>query len=96
MKATPTKTGSHPSSSRYKEVKPWWFLLRREPRGKSNSPLIREIETMLSSAPILELQGVTIRFGGLTAVAQVDLTLYEGEILGLIGPNGAGKTTLFN
>ncbi|RLE00293.1 MAG: ABC transporter ATP-binding protein [Aquificota bacterium] len=51
---------------------------------------------MLSSAPILELQGVTIRFGGLTAVAQVDLTLYEGEILGLIGPNGAGKTTLFN
>ncbi len=46
--------------------------------------------------PILELSRVTKHFGGLTAVNQVDLVLYRGEILGLIGPNGAGKTTLFN
>ena len=41
-------------------------------------------------------EGVTKRFGGMTAVDHVDFELRRGEILGLIGPNGAGKTTLFN
>ncbi len=45
---------------------------------------------------ILELNEVTMRFGGLTAVNRVNLLLNENEILGLIGPNGAGKTTIFN
>jgi branched-chain amino acid transport system ATP-binding protein len=48
------------------------------------------------AAPLLQLEKVTIRFGGLTAVDTVDLTLGEHELVGLIGPNGAGKTTLFN
>ena len=45
---------------------------------------------------ILEAKNVTIRFGGLTAVSNLDLEIRDKELVGLIGPNGAGKTTLFN
>jgi len=48
------------------------------------------------SASILSVEGVTKRFGGLTALSEVGFSISKGEIYGLIGPNGAGKTTLFN
>ncbi|MGC3958664.1 MAG: ABC transporter ATP-binding protein [Verrucomicrobiota bacterium] len=48
------------------------------------------------SAALLQLDKVTIRFGGLTAVSEVDLRIGAQELVGLIGPNGAGKTTVFN
>ncbi|MBL9169308.1 MAG: ABC transporter ATP-binding protein [Verrucomicrobiales bacterium] len=48
------------------------------------------------SNPLLQLDQVTIRFGGLTAVSELDISIGEGELIGLIGPNGAGKTTVFN
>jgi branched-chain amino acid transport system ATP-binding protein len=47
------------------------------------------------STPLLEVEEVTRRFGGLVAVREVSLAVQSGEILGLVGPNGAGKTTLF-
>jgi ABC-type branched-subunit amino acid transport system ATPase component len=45
---------------------------------------------------ILEVRGITKRFGGLLAVSGLDFDVNQGEILGLIGPNGAGKSTTFN
>ncbi|MGC4015672.1 MAG: ABC transporter ATP-binding protein [Luteolibacter sp.] len=48
------------------------------------------------SSPLLELENVTIKFGGLTAVSDLTTTIGEGQLVGLIGPNGAGKTTAFN
>jgi ABC-type branched-subunit amino acid transport system ATPase component len=47
-------------------------------------------------SPLLETQKLTIRFGGLAAVNEVDFHLDEDEVVGMIGPNGSGKTTFFN
>ena len=51
---------------------------------------------MAGNTPLLSLRGLTRRFGGLTAVDNIDLDLGQGELVSIIGPNGAGKTTLFN
>ena len=46
--------------------------------------------------PLLEVRGVTVRYGGLVALNRVDITVPEGGVLAVIGPNGSGKSTLFN
>lgn len=48
------------------------------------------------TSPLLDVRGLTKRFGGLNALSGVDLTVNAGEIVSVIGPNGAGKTTFFN
>jgi ABC-type branched-subunit amino acid transport system ATPase component len=51
---------------------------------------------MSQGSAVLEIRGLSRRFGGLTAVDGLDITVNEGEIVSLVGPNGAGKTTVFN
>ena len=52
--------------------------------------------TPVSSANLLSIKSLSVSFGGLKALSNVNLDLNENEVVGLIGPNGAGKTTLFN
>jgi len=52
--------------------------------------------TLVSNANLLSVKSISVSFGGLKALANVNLELHANEVVGLIGPNGAGKTTLFN
>ena len=51
---------------------------------------------MSATQPLLELRNVTKRFGGLTAVDRINMTVDAGQIVGIVGPNGSGKTTTFS
>jgi len=51
---------------------------------------------MNARKPLVQVEGLTMRFGGLTALDDLSLDIREGEVLGLLGPNGSGKTTFFN
>lgn len=57
---------------------------------------VRDGGAVPTDSTVLRLEGITVRFGGISALEGVDLHAAAGEVLGLIGPNGAGKTTLFD
>jgi ABC-type branched-subunit amino acid transport system ATPase component/branched-subunit amino acid ABC-type transport system permease component len=64
--------------------------------GETRAPAPATTTPVATGAPALSLRGVTVRYGGILAVADVDLDVPAGSIVGLIGPNGAGKTTLMD
>jgi branched-chain amino acid transport system ATP-binding protein len=60
------------------------------------APATAQASAPVNDDPILEVRDVTLRFGGVTSLADVSITHQRGDILSVIGPNGAGKTSLFN
>ncbi|UVD59079.1 ABC transporter ATP-binding protein [Rhizobium sp. Pop5] len=64
--------------------------------GPSSRRVANVDSNALSHPPILALSGITLSFGGVTAIANVDLAVQPGEIRAIIGPNGAGKSSLIN
>src|SRR5690606_2912653 len=67
----------------------------RDGAGNGSSRRERYVSAV-SPSPLLEVEHLTMRFGGLVAVDDLSFTAYAGEITAIIGPNGAGKTTVFN
>ena len=72
-------------------------LIARLRRGRARVPVVpREADVVRVAPMTLDVHDVSVRFGGVQAVADVSVTLRPGEVVGLIGPNGAGKTTLID
>jgi ABC-type branched-subunit amino acid transport system ATPase component/branched-subunit amino acid ABC-type transport system permease component len=82
--AGPHRDGADPASS------------GSRPARSDHSHAVTDAAQVPSSHPLLETRNVGVSFGGVRALADVDMTVAAGEIVGVIGPNGAGKTTLID
>ncbi len=71
-------------------------LVRFDGTGREIRRPARAVNTPSTGAPLLRVQAVTVRFGGIVALDAVSFSVEAGQICGLIGPNGAGKSTVFN
>ena len=87
---------SRPDILRAVYVKGSGALSSGGPRGAGRSSRDRRHVELEAARPVLEVEGLTKRYGGVTAVNEVSFSLRDGEVLGLIGPNGAGKTSIFD
>ncbi len=84
-----TRDGIAPAVSR-------WLPKGATPARPPEAPVPRLRKRPASGTPLLGVEGLNKRFGGLIAVKDISFSINAGEILGLIGPNGAGKSTVFN
>ena len=73
-----------------------WLPKGARPARPADAPVPRLRQRPESGTPLLGVDGLNKRFGGLVAVKDISFSINAGEILGLIGPNGAGKSTVFN
>ncbi|MDN5760561.1 MAG: ATP-binding cassette domain-containing protein, partial [Tomitella sp.] len=60
------------------------------------SPAVSQARSSTDEPVLLDVSGLTVTFGGVTAVGGLSFDVHEGEVLSVIGPNGAGKTSAFN
>ncbi len=72
----------------------WYRRRSRAAEGVELADEIPELEPLVPGGPVLEVRGLSIAFGHVTALADVDIAVPENGVLGVIGPNGAGKSTL--
>lgn len=86
-------------SAEFSLTKIWdWLMRMLHIKKRDTSPVLPDVPRydVGDDVPIMVTKGLGIRFGGLQAAEDVNISLKDNEIVGLIGPNGAGKTTVFN
>lgn len=98
MSSTATQSPTPPTATRQPKAAPraLGFIDPSTTLGASVQQVVVERDSAAPSATALKLEGITLSFGGVRAVSEIDLEVAEGEIRAIIGPNGAGKSSIIN